>query len=414
MINLFRAALVALFALVSTPAFPSGDHGHGHAHGESAHEESAAKGPHGGRLLQQGDFALEVTIHESGVPPEYRLYAYRDGRPLAPQQVTATIELQRLGGGRDRFRFAPEGDYLRGDGEVSEPHSFDVTVHARVDGKDHQWHYDSYEGRTTIAARAADVAGIEVEPAGPAPLRETLSLHGRVVPDANRHYRIAARYPGIVQSVGVQVGDAVAAGATLAVVESRDSLQRYAVKAPSDGVVLARHVNAGSAAGDEVLFEIADLSRLMAELNAFPADIARLSTGQAVQLRDTQGQVAQGSAVAGIAPAYGAAQSALVRVPLDNGDGRWRIGQAVGAEVEVAKVDVPLAVRADAIQSFRDMAVVFARYGDVYEVRMIETGRRSRDYVEVLGGIEPGTPYVTRNSFLVKADVMKSGASHDH
>ena len=32
----------------------------------------------------------------------------------------------------------------------------------------------------------------------------------------------------------------------------------------------------------------------------------------------------------------------------------------------------------------------------------------------VQGGIEAGALYVTANSFLVKADIEKSGASHDH
>ncbi len=34
--------------------------------------------------------------------------------------------------------------------------------------------------------------------------------------------------------------------------------------------------------------------------------------------------------------------------------------------------------------------------------------------IEVLGGLDVGERYVTANSFLVKADAMKSGASHDH
>jgi cobalt-zinc-cadmium efflux system membrane fusion protein len=58
--------------------------------------------------------------------------------------------------------------------------------------------------------------------------------------------------------------------------------------------------------------------------------------------------------------------------------------------------------------------VVFARFDDFYEVRMLELGRRNRDWVEVLGGIESGTRYVTENSYLIKADIEKSGASHDH
>jgi len=58
--------------------------------------------------------------------------------------------------------------------------------------------------------------------------------------------------------------------------------------------------------------------------------------------------------------------------------------------------------------------VVFARFGDTYEVRMLELGRGNRDWIEVLGGLVPGTEYVTANSYLIKADIEKSGASHDH
>ena len=48
------------------------------------------------------------------------------------------------------------------------------------------------------------------------------------------------------------------------------------------------------------------------------------------------------------------------------------------------------------------------------EVRMLELGPQSGDWVEVLGGLLPGTRYVTENSYLIKADVEKSAAAHDH
>src|SRR3546814_12585163 len=82
--------------------------------------------------------------------------------------------------------------------------------------------------------------------------------------------------------------------------------------------------------------------------------------------------------------------------------------------VIVNQENVPLAVRTEAIQPFRDFQVVYARYGNEYEVRMLRLGRRGAEYTEVLSGIEPGTPYVTAGSFLVRADIVKSGASHDH
>ena len=82
--------------------------------------------------------------------------------------------------------------------------------------------------------------------------------------------------------------------------------------------------------------------------------------------------------------------------------------------VTVAEHKVELAVKQSAIQAFRDFRVVYAKFGDTYEVRMLELGRRNKEWVEVLGGVDPGTEYVTANSYLIKADIEKSGASHDH
>jgi cobalt-zinc-cadmium efflux system membrane fusion protein len=45
---------------------------------------------------------------------------------------------------------------------------------------------------------------------------------------------------------------------------------------------------------------------------------------------------------------------------------------------------------------------------------MLELGKQDEKWVEVLGGLEAGTRYVTKNSYVIKADIEKSGASHDH
>ena len=120
-------------------------------HGENDFE----RGPNGGRLLEDGDFAVEVVIAEAGVPPEFHVYAYQGGEPVAASAFDTTIELERLGGIRDVFEFEPEGHYLRGLGVVYEPHSFDVTVSARAGAQQYEWQYDSYEGRTQIEPQVA-------------------------------------------------------------------------------------------------------------------------------------------------------------------------------------------------------------------------------------------------------------------
>jgi cobalt-zinc-cadmium efflux system membrane fusion protein len=86
----------------------------------------------------------------------------------------------------------------------------------------------------------------------------------------------------------------------------------------------------------------------------------------------------------------------------------------VEGAITVSRQAVPLAVRTRALQRFRDFTVVYMKAGETYEVRMLQLGRRTSEWTEVLGGLEPGTEYVTDNAFLIRADVEKSGATHDH
>ena len=75
---------------------------------------------------------------------------------------------------------------------------------------------------------------------------------------------------------------------------------------------------------------------------------------------------------------------------------------------------VPLAVATEAIQTFRDWQVVFVRYGDWFEARPLKLGRTDGQWVEVLSGLGPGERYAAANSFAIKAEIGKLGATHDH
>ncbi|HHF7376212.1 TPA: efflux transporter periplasmic adaptor subunit, partial [Legionella bozemanae] len=41
-------------------------------------------------------------------------------------------------------------------------------------------------------------------------------------------------------------------------------------------------------------------------------------------------------------------------------------------------------------------------------------GQRDKQWVEVLSGLDAGQHYVTKNSFYLKAELGKEGASHEH
>ncbi|MBD8524638.1 efflux RND transporter periplasmic adaptor subunit [Pseudomarimonas arenosa] len=388
--------------------------GHGHGHNDHA-EEEVERGTHGGRLLRGGTLTVELAIYEEGVPPEYRAWLYRDGEPLPPQSGSLEVELSRLGGATDTHRFAVRGDHLVGNGMVYEPHSFDVTVRAEVEGQRAEWQFESHEGRTRIAAEIAEAAGIRVAAAGPGVIRDEHELQGLLTPIEGRHSRVGARFPGPIRSVTVGVGDRVQRGQTLATVESNVSLASYAVAAPIDGVVLARNAAVGEIAGEATLFEIADLSALWVDVHLFGGDAQHITPGLPIEVIRMSDDVSAITRLERVLPVTAtASQSTVGRAVLDNADGRWRPGAAVRARVTVSEHMVPLTVPLAALQRFRDWDVVFIRVGEDYEIRPLQLGRRDGLNVEVLEGLKPGDPIVVEQSYLVKADIEKAGASHDH
>ncbi len=410
-----RWLIALVFALLATGGCDtqrSSHDDHGHAPPDEAGYE---RGPHNGRLLRDGDFALEITIFETGVPPEFRVYPYRNDTPVDPADVALAIELGRLGSRVDRFEFSPQRDLLRGDGVVLEPHSFDVTVTASTAGRQYEWTFDSYEGRTQIDTRVAEAMGITIGTAGPASIRETITVQGTLHPHPDAVSEVRGRFPGLVQSLAKSVGDTVREGEELARIQSNESLQSYTIAAPVSGTVIERPASVGSMATDDPIYVIADTSRLVADLQVFSRDADRVEVGQAVNVASLDGGTVAETTIERILPTVDPASRAVTaRAVVANPDARWRPGEFVRGVVTVAVSDVPLAVRESGLQAFRDFTVVYARVGDTYEVRMLDLGRRDGESVEVLGGLEPGTEYVTGNSYLIKADIEKSGASHDH
>ena len=405
------AAFTAWMLLFS----PAEEHTHDHHHGHDEHEADFARGPHGGRLLAHDDFELEITLFETGLPPEFRVYAYDHGKPVAADKLALVIMLERSGGKTDQLKFRPRGEFLRGNKTVYEPHSFRVSVSASYDGNNYSWQYDNFEGRTQIHADIAAEMGIGTEAAGPVTLAETRTLTGRVQTNPTRLSRVRPRFPGVVKRVRHELGDVVKQGAVLATVQSNESLQDYQVTAPIAGLIVKRDIQAGEATGNDPLFIIADLSEVWVELDVFARDLGRVKPGQPVVVETLDGAYSTQASIDWVSPlAAHASQSVHARVVVSNKDAALRPGQFVRGHVTVAEEAVALAVKRSALQYFRDFQVVFARFGDLYEVRMLELGRQNGDWVEVLGGIEAGTEYVSENSYLIKADIEKSGASHDH
>lgn len=274
----------------------------------------------------------------------------------------------------------------------------------------------AHERRVVLTPEAATRAGIGVEVAGARTLETRLRLNGRIVPNEDRLAHVLPRFAGIVREVRKRIGDPVAKGEVMAVVQSNQSLQAYEVRSELAGTVIRKHVTPGEfVAEGEDLYAVANLETVWIDLDVYRADFPRVAVGQAVTLDAGEGVPRAEGRIDYISP-FGSSntQTMLARVLLPNPDLAWRPGFFVTGEVVVDRADVPLAVRTSAIQTLDRESVVFVQNGEAYEARPVKLGRRDDAFVEVLSGLVPGQRYVAKNSFVLKADVGKSGAAHDH
>ncbi len=194
------------------------------------------------------------------------------------------------------------------------------------------------------------------------------------------------------------------------------NLTRYEVRSPIDGVVTDKQVAIGQVVSENTtIFVVADLSTVWAEMTVYAKDLPTIRTGQQVTVKATAFDAEATGTVSYIGSLVGEqARTTTARVVLPNPEGLWRPGLPVNVEVVSEEVSVPLAVAEEGLQSLRDWTVVFGRYGEYFEARPLTLGRRDGRYAEVLEGLQAGEKYAAKNSFLIKADLGKAAASHDH
>lgn len=205
-------------------------------------------------------------------------------------------------------------------------------------------------------------------------------------------------------------------GALPALGGSGNTLTRYELRAPFDGVLVEKKVAAGQAVkADEDLFTLADLSSVWVNVTVYAKDLNTVKVGQEVTVRAPTLDLAASGRISYIGSLVGAeTRSAQARVVLPDPGRQWRAGMFVTVSVVQEEVTVPVAVKREGLQKFRDWDVVFVRSGNHFEARPLDLGRQDGEWVEALSGLTPGEKYASTNSFILKADVGKSGASHEH
>lgn len=464
------------------------DHAHDKEHADDEHHEASEekKGPHGGKLFAKDDYGLEVTIFEQGVEPEFRLYAYQNGKPLDPSASQVSLTLERLGRPPHIVTFVKQGDYLKGNAVVEEPHSFKVTINARHEDKPYEFTYSQEEARVAMSDEQLKQNGVQILTAGPARIKTSLQLIGEIRLNEDRTVYVVPRLAGIVESVRANAGDKVRKGQVLAVISSQSlsdqrsellsaqkrlglarttyerekmlweekisaeqdylqaraamqeaqimaqsaqqklaalgaspsssNLTQYEIRSPIDGVITDKRISTGSVTKEDAnIFVISDLSTAWVDLTVRAEDINALKTGQKGTVKSSTFDAQDSGTVSYIGALVGEqTRTAKARLVLANPKGIWRPGLPVNVDLVADEVEVPVAVSADAIQTVRDWTVVFGRYDKQLEARPLELGRSDGKFIEVRKGLNAGEQYAGTNSFLIKAELGKASASHDH
>ena len=193
------------------------------------------------------------------------------------------------------------------------------------------------------------------------------------------------------------------------------------IRAPIGGTVVERGVTLGETVNPEQshLFVVADLRQLWLLVEVPPAQAAALKAGQSVTLSDPATGRNAVAALDYVSPvASPGARTIRARAVVDNRSGSWRPGMFVTAKLPASAAVVrSVAVPAEAVQDIGGQPMVFVPVpgeANTFEAREVAVGPEVDGWTPVKSGLVDGEALVVRGGFLLKAELGKAMAGHDH
>ncbi|ABB74710.1 membrane fusion protein, Cu(I)/Ag(I) efflux system [Nitrosospira multiformis ATCC 25196] len=180
-------------------------------------------------------------------------------------------------------------------------------------------------------------------------------------------------------------------------------------RSPASGVVLEKRAIQGQRfMAGEILYQIADLSRVWVLADVFEQDLATIQPGQAAAIRvEAYPDKVFPGEVTFIYPTVNPeTRTAKVRMELPNP--QELLKPAMYAKVEFGSIqrkDRVLAVPESAVLDAGTRQSVLVDLGEGrFEPRLVKLGKHADDYVEVLGGLKTGEMIVVKANFLIDAE----------
>jgi membrane fusion protein, heavy metal efflux system len=197
-------------------------------------------------------------------------------------------------------------------------------------------------------------------------------------------------------------------------VSDEDKYRFYEIRSPIAGRVTSRNLVLGQAVGiEKEVFTVADLSTVWLEIAIAPNDLGFAKEGQEVRVQSGAHR-ASGKIVA-LSPMIDPdTRSAKALAEIDNASGSWKLGDFAAVQVIGGSQEANLIVPRDALQTIRGAKAVFVSEGEGFKMRTVTTGREDSANVEILSGLDFGETIATGNTFILKAELGKAEAEHQH
>lgn len=203
--------------------------------------------------------------------------------------------------------------------------------------------------------------------------------------------------------------------------ETGEVSSQLAIRAPIAGTVVERDVALGAVVNpdDKPLFIIADPSRLLVVANVPESVIGSVTVGSLATLAGFAGNELGEGDVSYVSPEIDAhTRSGRARIVVAGATSALKPGMYVQIRITsllAAEGPQVTAVPEGAVVTFEGKSAVFVYHDDEgFIARPVTVGPALGGYIPVLTGLEPGERIAVKGAFMLKADLGKEGAGHDH
>lgn len=203
-----------------------------------------------------------------------------------------------------------------------------------------------------------------------------------------------------------------AARARLSAYGSPTSDGRVVVRSPIAGVVTRLVTSPGQVLHqeDQEVATVADARRIELVFKAPPAAAALLKTGQTVSGRTPDGKTTQG-VIEAIAPA---ADDGVVVVRARVQGAPPPAGAVVSARISGGGGRGALTAPAEAVQNIGGVPSIFVVEDGGFRAHPVVTGKTADGRIEILSGLDGAERIAGPGAFLLKAELAKGQAEHEH